>query len=98
MSIHSHLVHLIECFHIHLHTQISAQVFTHMLSHGLCSEHFIPLKILEDMEKVNADKSEILERYGRENGQRNLLPEEQLCSVFWRIIALGLLGLVLHFC
>lgn len=68
MSVLSHLVNLIKCFHTHLQTKISAQGFVHVLSHGVNSEHFVSLKILlEDVEKVNVDKSEILEKYGSEN-------------------------------
>lgn len=71
-------------------------MFVHVLSHGLYSEHSISLKIvLEDMEKVNVDKSEIPEKYGRENGWINLLPEEELfcllekncCWTSWPCVA-----------
>ena len=35
-------------------------MFVHLLSYGLYSEHFISLKFLEDMEKVNVGKPKIL--------------------------------------
>lgn len=60
--------HLIKPFHTHLQTKIPAEVFVHVFSHGLHSEHFISLRILEDVEKVNVDRSGTLEKYGRENG------------------------------
>lgn len=94
MCFHSYLI---KCFHPHLQTKISAQVVVFVLSHGLYSEHFIRLKIvLEDMEKANVDKSKILEKYGRENNQINLLPEEELfcvlenncCWTSWPCVAL----------